>query len=437
MCFMLRPYMIELRLPTYHHKRFFIAVVLFIVLAGLVKWCTTVALAADAQVSIGERVVTIHDGGEQTGLVTSAMTLREVLQQANVSINQNDITEPALDEPLVASSYEANIYRARPVVVKDGAKSVRIVTAYRTAKQIAKQAGIILNDADIAQLRPAMDIAVEGAAEVLSIDRATPITFVFYGKTIQTSTRATTVDGLLEERKIATSKDDTTQPGLAAPIVAGMTVELWRNGKQVVTVDEDIAFTTRQVKDVNRERTYKEIQTPGENGKRTVTYEIEMRDGKEVARTETNATTTKQPVEQVEVVGVKGMYTTPSENQSISWEFLISKGLTREQTAGIMGNLMQEHGFKTDGDGLAQWTGSRQTRLRTMYPDTYMTIQSQLDYLWYELSGPYVKVLTTIQAQTTVEGAVKVFQDQYERCNPTYCAENRRVQYANNILASH
>ena len=305
MCFMLRPYMIELRLPTYHHKRFFIAVVLFIVLAGLVKWCTTVALAADAQVSIGERVVTIHDGGEQTGLVTSAMTLREVLQQANVSINQNDITEPALDEPLVASSYEANIYRARPVVVKDGAKSVRIVTAYRTAKQITKQAGIILNDADIAQLRPAMDIAVEGAAEVLSIDRATPITFVFYGKTIQTSTRATTVDGLLEERKIATSKDDTTQPGLAAPIVAGMTVELWRNGKQVVTVDEDIAFTTRQVKDVNRERTYKEIQTPGENGKRTVTYEIEMRDGKEVARKETNAIITVPAVEQVEIIGAK------------------------------------------------------------------------------------------------------------------------------------
>lgn len=437
MYFILRPYMIELRLPTYHHKRIIITALLFLALAGIVKWCTTAAFAADAQVSAGEKVVTIHDGGEQTGLVTSAMTLREVLQQANVTVNPNDITEPALDEPLLESSYEANIYRARPVVVKDGAKSVRIVTAYRTAKQITKQAGIVLNDADIAQLKPAMDIASEGAAEVLSIDRATPITFVFYGKTIKTSTRATTVDGLLKERKIAMSKDDTTKPALTAPIAAGMKIELWRNGKQVVTVDEDIAFTSRQVKDVSRDRTYKEIQTPGENGKRTVTYEIEMRDGKEIARKETNAITTKQPVEQVEVIGVKGMYTSPSENESITWDFLISKGLTREQTAGIMGNLMQEHGFKTDGDGLAQWTGSRQTRLRTMYPETYMTIQSQLDYLWFELSGSYSKVLAAIQAQSTVEGVVVVFQNQYERCNPLYCAENKRIQYAYNILASH
>lgn len=427
--------MIEIRLATHYRKRIILAAILFFALAGIIKWCTASAFAADAQVASGERVVTIHDNGEQTGLVTSATTLRDVLKQADIAVNQNDITEPSLDEPLIASSYEANIYRARPVVVKDGAKSVRIVTAYRTAKQIAKQAGVVLNDADTAQLKPVTDIASEGVAEILAIDRATPVTFVFYGKTLQTSTRATTVEGLLKERKIAVSKDDTVKPAANTSIVAGMTIELWRNGKQVVTVDEDIPFTTRQVKDVNHERGYSEVQTKGELGKRTVTYEIEMRDGKEVARKETNTFVTKQAVEQVEIIGVKGMYTTPSENESLTWDFLISKGLTREQTAGIMGNLMQEHGFRTDGDGLAQWTGGRQTRLRTMYPDTYMTIQSQLDYLWYELSGPYAKVLAAIKSQTSVEGAVTVFQNQFERCS--ICAESKRIQYAFNILASH
>ncbi len=160
-----------------------------------------------------------------------------------------------------------------------------------------------------------------------------------------------------------------------------------------------------------------------------------MRDGKEVARKETNSIVIKEAVEQVEVVGAKGMYTTPSENESITWNFLMGKGLTREQTAGIMGNLMQEHGFRTDGDGLAQWTGSRQTRLRTMYPDTYMTIQSQLDYLWFELTGSYSKVLVNIRSSSTVEQSVQIFQNQYERCG--VCVESRRVQFAYNILASH
>lgn len=427
--------MIEIRLSTHRYRRIIFAAVLFLALAGIVKVGTTAVFAADAKMSGNERVVTIHDGGEQTGLVTSAGTLREVLVQANISVNYNDITEPSLDEPLVASSYEVNIYRSRPVVVQDGASSVRIVTAYRTAKQITKQAGITLNDADTARLKPVTDIATEGIAEVLSIDRATPVTFMFYGKTLQTSTRAVTVEALLKERKIALSKDDSIQPGLSTPITAGMTVELWRNGKQVVTTDVDMPFTTRQVKDANREIGYHEIQTQGEVGKRTVTYEIEMRNGKEVARVETNSITLKQPVDQVEVTGVKGMYTTPSENESITWQFLISKGLTREQTAGIMGNLKQEHGFQTSGDGLAQWTGSRQARLQSMYPGTYSTIQSQLDYLWYELSGPYAKVLSAIQAQTTVDGAVVVFQNQFERCG--VCVESRRVQYAYNILASH
>lgn len=99
----------------------------------------------------------------------------------------------------------------------------------------------------------------------------------------------------------------------------------------MLTVDEDVTFHTHQVKDANRDRGYKEVQTKGENGKRTVTYEITIRDGKEVARKETNSIVIKEAVEQVEVVGVKGMYTTLA-NESITWNFLMGKGLTREQT---------------------------------------------------------------------------------------------------------
>lgn len=426
--------MIELKVAQNRYK-YIVSVALFLVLAVVIKVTTSVVYAADQSRPVTERIVTIHDAGTEKGIATNASTLREVLKQADIRIDPKDITEPGLDESLVASSYEANIYRARPVAIKDGNITTRLITAYRTGKQIAKQAGVELYDADRAELSPAKDLITDGVAEVLTIDRATRVTFVFYGKTLQTSTRAKTVGDMLTEKDIKMATNDTVIPSADAKIAAGMTIQLWRNGKQVLTVDEDVAFHTRQVKDANRDRGYKEVQTKGENGKRTVTYEIEMRDGKEVARKETNSIVIKEAVEQVEVVGVKGMYTTPSENESITWNFLMGKGLTREQTAGIMGNLMQEHGFRTDGDGLAQWTGSRQTRLRTMYPDTYMTIQSQLDYLWFELTGSYSKVLVNIRSSSTVEQSVQIFQNQYERCG--VCAESRRVQFAYNILASH
>jgi hypothetical protein len=143
---------------------------------------------------------------------------------------------------------------------------------------------------------------------VLTIDRATHVAFVFYGKALQTSTRATTVGGMLNEKDIKMAESDTITPGLDAKINAGMTVQLWRNGKQVITVDEDVAFKTRKINDADRERTYREVKTKGENGKRTVTYEIEMRDGVEVARKEISSVVTKEAVEQVEIVGAKNNY---------------------------------------------------------------------------------------------------------------------------------
>lgn len=427
-----------MRAITTSYRYYKFASVALIIGAGLVAMVLFV-LPARAMTKAGasERIITVHDSGNEKGFATKESTLRRAFQQAGIAVNPNDITEPGLDEPLVASSYEANIYRARPVVVKDGAKTTRVITAYRTAKQIAKQAGLTLNEADTASLMPSQNIIEDGVAEVLTIDRATPVTLTFYGKTIQTSTRSATVGEMLTGMRIIPAPADTLAPAANTPIKSGIDVQLWRNGIQTVTDDEDITFTTRQIKDADRERGYKEVQTQGVNGKRTVTYEIVMRDGKEVGRKEVNAVTVKEAVEQVEIVGVKGMYTTPSENESITWSFLTGKGLTREQTAGIMGNLMQEHKFNTSGDGLAQWTGSRQARLQSMYPDTYMTIYSQLDYLWYELNGSYASVLSAIRSDASVDSVVLTFQNRYERCNPVYCMQDLRVQYAYNILASH
>lgn len=420
--------------PRSHRILLLAVAALLTIVVGLMLALKTVHAASSSSRS-GERVITVHDDGKTKGFYTKATTLRDALKEAGITVDQRDRTEPRLDEQLVANSYEANIYRARPVIIRDGSTEIRVVSAYRTARQIAKEAAIRLHDEDSVSLAASRDVVTDGTAEVMTVKRAKAFTFVFYGKTETAYSQAPTVAAMLAEKNITLTDKDGVSPGLSTPLSAGMTVKVWRDGIQTVTVDEDVAFDTKQIRDANHERGYKEVQTKGEAGRRTVSYEISTKNGIEVARKEINSTITKQPVQQVEVIGVKGMYTTPSENEQITWDFLIGKGLSREQTAGIMGNLMQEHGFQTSGDGLAQWTGSRQSRLRSMFPDSYMTIQSQLEYLWYELSGPYAKVLNAIKAQSTVEGATVAFQNQYERCS--VCVEDRRIQFAYNILASH
>jgi len=123
------------------------------------------------------------------------------------------------------------------------------------------------------------------------------------------------------------------------------------------------------------------------------------------------------------------------DNETIVWNYLISQGFTREQTAGIMGNLQQEHNFRTDGDGLAQWLGDRKAALYARGGEN--NLQVQLEFIMYELNSYESAAMAAIQASTTVEQATLAFQNKFERCNPVYCHPNQRINYAYRILGSH
>ena len=280
---------------------------LAVVLLSLISFRMSAA-ETNRPLESGEHVITLHDDGSQQGFYTKAKTLRAALEQAKVRLDPNDRTEPSLDQELVASSYEVNIYRAGPVIVRDSGAETKVISAYRTGEQIAKHAGIALNDEDISTLAPSKDVVVEGAAEVLTIDRALPFTFVFYGQTSQSYTQAKTVGEMLDQKKITLGKNDTVEPSKDTPMSANMTVKLWRNGKQTMTQEEDVDFEIEKVKDADREVGFREVKTPGEKGKKTVTYEIIMENGVEVSRKSINEIVTKQPVKQVETVGSKSAF---------------------------------------------------------------------------------------------------------------------------------
>lgn len=120
------------------------------------------------------------------------------------------------------------------------------------------------------------------------------------------------------------------------------------------------------------------------------------------------------------------------DNETSTWNFLIAQGFSREQTAGIMGNLMQEHHFRTDGDGLAQWVGTRKANL--MARENPYDLHVQLNFLMEELNGGYAYAKQGILASSIVD-ATLIFQNQFERCG--YCMQGQRVQYAYDILGRH
>lgn len=261
--------------------------------------------AASSTLSVGQRLITIHDRGTERSIITHATTLRTAFEEASIQLDPNDRVEPGLDAPLVANNYEINIYRARPVTIIDGARREKIMSSYQTPKQIVQQANITLQDEDKTAIVAGTDMVSTGAGVQLTIERATAFTLVLYGTKTTAYTQQETVADVLKEKNIVLANNDTLSVPQDSKVQTGMTIELWRNGKQTATEEQDVAFTTEKIQNADQPVGYRNITTPGVVGKRTVTYEIEVKNGQEVSRKEIQSVTTQEPKKQVEVVGAK------------------------------------------------------------------------------------------------------------------------------------
>jgi hypothetical protein len=135
-------------------------------------------------------------------------------------------------------------------------------------------------------------------------------------------------------------------------------------------------------------------------------------------------------------------------NARTAFNFFVSKGLTEVQAAGVIGNLMQESSVRPTavelgggpGRGIAQWSiGGRWNadphnvvNFASQRGVDRWALRTQLDFVWHELSVVGGFGLSELRAATTIEQAVIVFQNRYERCGT--CAQGKRLTYARAAL---
>jgi hypothetical protein len=110
------------------------------------------------------------------------------------------------------------------------------------------------------------------------------------------------------------------------------------------------------------------------------------------------------------------------------WNYLRGKGLTVNQTAGILGNISAESDFDpgqqevtsraSKGYGIVQWTFGRRVELENFAKSAGKPVSDldlQLAFLWTELTGSYrSSVLVPLQSTTTIQDAVIVWLKHYE-----------------------
>lgn len=277
------------------------------------------------------RLLTVYENGSKSSFITSASTVEEALNQQNILIENHDIVEPALGEPLIASSYTVNIYRARPVLVVDGLVHKKTVTAYQSAKRIAADVGITLYPEDKIELTALTNLASDGAGLKLEISRATPLNIMLFGTEMIIRTHAGTVGEMLKEKGLQLSTSDRVSAPLNAPVYSNMSLRIWREGKQTASAIENTSAKTEFIYDADRPLGYRFVSDEGSAGEITVSYEIEILEGREVSRREISRIETKAAQPKKLVIGIKGLENGLTKNRG-ALQSTDSSGVTHRET---------------------------------------------------------------------------------------------------------
>lgn len=133
-------------------------------------------------------------------------------------------------------------------------------------------------------------------------------------------------------------------------------------------------------------------------------------------------------------------------NAAIAFDYLLGRGLLDFQAAAVVGNLQQESRLNPLVDvpdpvkhsrGIAQWQPPGWQDLLTFAGQSGRdpwSFNTQLEFLWYQLeSQPYLG-LQQLRASTTLEDAVVVFQNSFERPLAAKAATSNRIAFARAAL---
>jgi uncharacterized protein YabE (DUF348 family) len=243
-------------------------------------------------------VIISHDKQQQT-VPTRAANVGELLKRLNIAVNEGDVVEPAKDAPIVEDNFRINVYRAHPVTIIDDGHKTLAYNAAATPRSIAAQAGVKVYPEDNIVAQPSRDIVNEGIGETVIISRATATNLNLYGTPVSLRSRDKTVGDLLKSKKVKLAPDDTVTPALTTPLTANIQVFVTRNGTQIATTEEAIPTTTETVEDATLSFGTTVVRQEGSDGKKVVTYQINLQNGVEIGRTQIQEVTAVEPVKRL------------------------------------------------------------------------------------------------------------------------------------------
>lgn len=286
------------------HKHPFMVPVITFVLLSFVTLIASVFFGGYTVHSSDSHVVQLSLDGKKQIVPTRASTVQDFLNRAKVSLHEGDVVEPAIDTTIVDDNFRINIYRARPVTIFDGEKRIQALSAATTPRSVAAQVGVQVYPEDNLDQQVSNNVLKDQViGEKIVIERATPVHLNLYGTAVEIRTQAKTVGELLKEKNITLTTGDSVQPGQETLLSANTSVFVTRAGTQITTVEEVVPMPSEIIEDPGLSFGTTALRQAGSDGKKLVTYQLELINGKEVSRKLIQEVQTVPPVKQITARG--------------------------------------------------------------------------------------------------------------------------------------
>lgn len=280
------------------------------------------------------RVVSVYVDEEQQTLPTRAKTVGELLERMNIDIKNGDVVEPAIDTPITQDGFNVNVYRAREVTIIDKNEKKTIRSADQSPRIVARKAGIIVYPEDevLPEAPETAELLEEGiTGDRYVVDRAKPITVILYGNVTPIRTQATTVGELFKERGIEVADEDEVSATPEQPIEDDQKIIISRPGQRIATKEAKIKFGTEYVDDASMLTGMTEVREKGRPGKKIVTYNLILENGKVVGRRKIKEIVVQKPIRQVVARGTKVIISNPSANVKLGQKMAAARGWTGQE----------------------------------------------------------------------------------------------------------
>ncbi len=186
----------------------------------------------------------------------------------------------------------------------DSEKTTELTTRQTTVSEFLAENNVELGEFDRVSMLMEDELYDEAR---LVIRKGRKFTLNIDGNIEIITTTKKTVREAFEEAGVLVSDSDRVEPGLDTFVEPDMSVSVFRVSSELITVDTEIPFKSREVSDSSLAKGKTKVKVRGVNGLKRTVYNITTENGVETKREIVEQTTLREPTTRVIAVGTKAV----------------------------------------------------------------------------------------------------------------------------------